>query len=590
MARKKSGRMAAKMKAMKLAEAKKVEEAATKKTEDKKDAFDLINCTFAENEDKIERNVRDIQVTNFNVNLAGLELLVNAELKLSYGCRYGLLGLNGSGKSTLLKVIGRRLIPIAKSIDIFHLDQEVPGSEMSALEAVLEVDEEKKVLEDEADEITESGDDSDEATDRLMQIYERLDELCAADAESRAAKILHGLGFSPAMQIKKCKDFSGGWRMRIALARALFVNPTCLLLDEPTNHLDMEAVVWLERYLAKFQKILLLVSHSQDFLNNVCSHTIHLQQQKLKYYGGNYDTYVQTRAELEQNQAKRYAWEQEQIRHMKEYIARFGHGSAKLARQAQSKEKTLEKMIQAGLTEAVAKDKVLNLKFEDPLPLPPPVLQMQEVTFGYEPTDLLYQNVDFGVDLESRIVLVGPNGAGKTTLLRLISQELMPLDGQVRHHPHLKLCRYNQHYADVLDLEQTPIEFMMAKFTKQLDLVQTRQFLGRYGLSGKDQMTKIKYLSNGFKCRIVFAYIAKQNPHIMLLDEPTNNLDIETIDALAKAIKDFKGGIVLVSHDMRLIEQVADQIFICDDRTITHFKGSIADYKKVLADKVEQDL
>ncbi|XWS74341.1 hypothetical protein CRYUN_Cryun02cG0206400 [Craigia yunnanensis] len=270
----------------------------------------------------------------------------------------------------------------------------------------------------------------------------------AATAEKRAAEILFGLGFNKKMQAKKTRDFSGGWRMRIALAQALFKKPTILLLDEPTNHLDLEACVWLEENLKKFDHILVVVSHSQDFLDGVCTNIIHMQNKTLKPYTGNYDQNVQTRAELEENQMKQYKWEQEQISSMKEYIARFGHGSAKLARQAKSKENTLAKMERAGLTDKVVRDKVLVFRFVDVGKLPPPVLQFVEVTFGYTSDNLIYKNLDFGVDLDSRIALVGPNGAGKSTLLKRMTGDLVPIDGMVRWHNHLRIAQFHQHLTE----------------------------------------------------------------------------------------------------------------------------------------------
>lgn len=256
-----------------------------------------------------------------------------------------------------------------------------------------------------------------------------------------------------------------------------------VLVTEPTNHLDMEAVVWLENYLKNFKKILLLVSHSQDFLNNVCTNTLLLNDKQLEYFGGNYDTYVETRKQKEMHQQKRYEWEQQEIKKMKEYIARFGHGNAKLAKQAQSKEKQLEKMYAAGLTKPVKQETSLKMKFHDPGEIPPPVLQLQDLSFGYPGSDWLYENVDFGVDLDSRIALVGPNGAGKTTLLKLIAGELVPTSGNVRPHPHLKMSRYTQHFVDTLDLNMSPLEYFEKEFP-ELSREVVRQYLGRFGISG----------------------------------------------------------------------------------------------------------
>ncbi|CAM8916613.1 unnamed protein product [Rhodiola kirilowii] len=472
---------------------------------------------------------RDIRIELLSVTFHGHDLIVDSELELNYGRRYGLLGLNGCGKSTLLTAIGRRELPIPDHMDIYHLTREIEASDMSALEAVIS---------------------------SLERVYERLDALDASTAEKRAAEILFGLGFNKQMQAKKTKDFSGGWRMRIVLARALFMNPTILLLDEPTNHLDLEACVWLEETIKKFDHILVVISHSQDFLNGVCTNIIHMQNKKLKIYTGNFDQYVQTRAELEENQMKQYKWEQEQIASMKEYIARFGHGSAKLARQAQSKEKTLAKMERGGLTEKVARDKILVFRFTDVGKLPPPVLQFVEVSFGYTPDNLIYKNLDFGVDLDSRIALVGPNGAGKSTLLKLMTGDLVPTDGM----------------------------FMIKEYSGNEE-ERMRAAIGKFGLSGKAQIMPMKNLSDGQRSRVIFAWLAYRQLHLLLLDEPTNHLDIETIDSLAQALNEWDGGLVLVSHDFRLINQVAQEIWVCENQTASRWEGDIMDFKEHLKSK-----
>ncbi|KAJ7384105.1 ATP-binding cassette sub- F member 2 [Desmophyllum pertusum] len=484
----------------------------------------------------------------------------------------------------MLETIGNRDIPIPNHIDIFHLKSEMEASDKTALECVMEVDEERTRLEAEAAELTKLGD---AGSERLLDVFERLDDLDADKAETRAAEILNGLGFTPSMQQTKTKDFSGGWRMRIALARALFVKPTLLLLDEPTNHLDLDACVWLEEELKNFTRILVMISHSQDFLNGVCTNIIHMQNEKLVYYGGNYDSFMKTRAELEENQMKQYSREQDQIKHMKDYIAKFGHGSAKLARQAQSKEKVLSKMVAQGLTERVARDKVLTFYFPDCGKLAPPVVQVQTMSFSYGPDKpAIYKNLEFGIDLESRIALVGPNGAGKSTLLKLLDGTLTPSDGLIRRHNHLKICRYHQHLQDMLELDMSAIAFMMKCFPEIKEVEDMRKSIGRYGLTGKQQICPMRNLSDGQRCRVVFAWLSFQTPHLLLLDEPTNHLDMETIDALADAINDFEGGLVLVSHDFRLINQVAKEIWICEHRKITPWKGDILSYKQELKKKV----
>lgn len=524
---------------------------------------------------------RDIRIESLALTFHGHDLIVDSELELNYGRRYGLLGLNGCGKSTLLAAIGLRELPIPEHMDIYHLTREIEASDMSALEAVISCDEERIKLEKEVERLAAEDGGGGEALDR---IYERLEAMDASTAEKRAAEILYGLGFNKQMQAKKTKDFSGGWRMRIALARALFMNPTILLLDEPTNHLDLEACVWLEETLKNFDRILVVVSHSQDFLNGVCTNIIHMQNKKLKMYTGNFDQYVQTRAELEENQMKQYRWEQDQISAMKEYIARFGHGSAKLARQAQSKEKTLAKMERGGLTEKVVKDRVLVFNFTDVGKLPPPVLQFVEVSFGYTPDNLIYKNLDFGVDLDSRIALVGPNGAGKSTLLKLMTGDLIPLDGMVRRHNHLRIAQFHQHLAEKLDLEMSALQYMIKEYPGNEE-EKMRAAIGRFGLTGKAQVMPMRNLSDGQRSRVIFAWLAWRQPHMLLLDEPTNHLDIETIDSLAEALNAWDGGMVLVSHDFRLINQVAEEIWVCENQAVSRWEGDIIDFKNHLKSK-----
>ncbi|AWP17007.1 putative ATP-binding cassette sub-family F member 2 [Scophthalmus maximus] len=519
-------------------------------------------------------NSTDVHISSLSLTFHGQELLADTSLELNSGRRYGLIGLNGTGKSMLLSAIGHREIPIPEHIDIYHLTREMAPSDKSALQCVMEVDEARIMLEKEAERLAHE----DSECEKLMELYERLEELDADKAEMRASRILHGLGFSAAMQQKKLKDFSGGWRMRVALARALFIKPFMLLLDEPTNHLDLDACVWLEEELKSFKRILVLISHSQDFLNGVCTNIIHLHQRKLKYYTGNFDQYVKTREELEENQMKRFNWEQDQISHMKNYIARFGHGSAKLARQAQSKEKTLQKMVASGLTEKVVNDKI-----------PPPVIMVQNVSFKYsDNTPHIYKDLEFGIDLDTRVALVGPNGAGKSTLLKLLMGELLPTDGMIRKHSHVKIGRYHQHLTEQLELDLSPLEFMMKCFPEIKEKEEMRKIIGRYGLTGKQQVSPIRNLSDGQKCRVCFAWLASQTPHMLFLDEPTNHLDIETIDALAEAVNEFEGGVMLVSHDFRLIQQVAQEIWVCESQTITKWNRDILAYKEHLKLKIEK--
>ncbi|KAG8039893.1 hypothetical protein G9C98_000622 [Cotesia typhae] len=531
---------------------------------------------------------RDIKVSNFSITFHGCELLQDTNLELNCGRRYGLLGQNGSGKSTLLSVIGNREVPIPESIDIFHLSREMPASSKTALQCVMEVDEERVRLEKLAEELVDCPED--DAQEQLMDVYERLDDMSADTAEARAAHLLHGLGFTTKMQNTATRDFSGGWRMRIALARALYVKPHLLLLDEPTNHLDLDACVWLEEELKTYKRILVIISHSQDFLNGVCTNIIHLNKKLLKYYTGNYEAFIKTRAELLENQSKQYQWEQDQIAHMKNYIARFGHGSAKLARQAQSKEKTLAKMVAQGLTEKVSTDKVLNFYFPSCGGIPPPVIMVQNVSFRYnDDSPWIYKNLEFGIDLDTRLALVGPNGAGKSTLLKLLYGDLVPTTGMIRKNSHLRIARYHQHLHELLDLDMSPLDYMLKSFPEVKEREEMRKIIGRYGLTGRQQVCPIRQLSDGQRCRVVFAWLAWQVPHLLLLDEPTNHLDMETIDALAEAISDFDGGMVLVSHDFRLINQVAEEIWVCENGAVTKWQGGILHYKEHLKNKVLKD-
>uniref|UniRef100_A0A9J8BAX8 ATP-binding cassette, sub-family F (GCN20), member 2b n=1 Tax=Cyprinus carpio carpio TaxID=630221 RepID=A0A9J8BAX8_CYPCA len=492
-------------------------------------------------------NSTDVHISSLSLTFHGQELLSDTSLELNSGRRYGLIGLNGTGMD--VKGIVHPKIKIISTA--LNQVQHVPFS-LSFLSTAAECE-------------------------KLMEIYERLEELDADKAEVRASRILFGLGFTPAMQQKKLKDFSGGWRMRVSLARALFIKPFMLLLDEPTNHLDLDACVWLEEELKSFKRILVLISHSQDFLNGVCTNIIHLHQRKLKYYTGNYDQYVKTREELEENQMKRYNWEQDQIAHMKNYIARFGHGSAKL------------KMVASGLTARVVNDKTLSFYFPPCGKIPPPVIMVQNVSFRYSSdTHFIYKNLEFGIDLDTRVALVGPNGAGKSTLLKLLMGELLPTDGMIRKHSHVKIGRYHQHLTEQLELDLSPLEYMMKCFPEIKEKEEMRKIIGRYGLTGKQQVSPIRNLSDGQKCRVCFAWLAWQNPHMLFLDEPTNHLDIETIDALAEAISEFEGGMMLVSHDFRLIQQVAQEIWVCEKQTITKWNGDILAYKEHLKSKIDK--
>jgi len=379
--------------------------------------------------------------------------------------------------------------------------------------------------------------------------------------------------------------------MRVALAQALFVKPTLLLLDEPTNHLDLEACVWLEQYLAKYPLCLVVVSHSQEFMNTVCTNIIHITPQKtLLGYKGNYDQFIKTKKENEVNQMKRYQKEQEDIKHLKQFIASCGTFS-NLVKQAKSKQKLLDKMVERGLTDKVVSDHKFNFEFPNTERLSPPVLAFVDVAFSYsgKKKDYLYKKVSLGVDMDSRVALVGPNGAGKSTLLKLMCGDIMPVEGLVRRHLHLKLGKYSQHSTDQLEDDLNVLDFMRQKYSdRNMEEESWRKWVGRYGITGAMQKMPIGTLSDGLKSRVVFSMLALENPNVLLLDEPTNHLDIECIDSLADAINCYNGGLVLVSHDFRLISQVTKQLWVCDNKSVSVWDGDIRSYKKSLIDKLEK--
>ncbi|CZR54546.1 probable iron inhibited ABC transporter 2 [Phialocephala subalpina] len=529
---------------------------------------------------------RDVKITSVSLVFHGRVLLNDTTMELTYGRRYGLLGENGCGKSTLLKAIDKREYPVPDHVDIYLLNEGAPPSDLGALEWVVrEAENEMERLDKEAERILE---DEGPESPLLMDLYERMETMDPSTFSTRASLILTGLGFNKVTIHKKTKDMSGGWRMRVALAKALFVKPSLLLLDDPTAHLDLEACVWLEEYLKKWDRTLVLVSHSMDFLNGVCTNMIDMRQKQLLYYGGNYDSYAKTRSEQEVNQMKAYTKQQDEIVHIKKFIASAGT-YANLVRQAKSRQKILDKMEADGFIQPVEQDRVFTFRFADVEKLPPPVLSFDDVTFSYsgDAKDNLYKHLDLGVDMDSRTALVGPNGVGKSTLLRLMTGKLSPTGGTVSRHTHLKMGVYSQHSAEQLDLTKSALDFVRDKYAdKSQDYQYWRQQLGKYGLSGDSQTALMGTLSEGQKSRIVFALLAIDGPNMLLLDEPTNGLDIPTIDSLADAINAFTGGVVVVSHDFRLLDKIAKDIMVCENQTIRKWPGSIGEYKNHLRKKM----
>jgi len=535
---------------------------------------------------------RDVRFEQVNMSMFGKELIQDTTICINHGRRYGLIGSNGSGKTTLLASLAARELPIPDHIDSWFVHKESDPSDKSALQSVVDVAaKEYERLEKLIQQLCE--DDPEGNTELLEMLGDKLDRMSPETFESEAGSLLHGLGFTEQMMAKATKDMSGGWRMRVALAQALFKKPTLLILDEPTNHLDLGACVWLEEYLANYPTTIILTSHSEDFMNGVCTEIMQLTvDHKLVYWGGNYDAFVKTRQEVEVNQMKAYEKEQTDIKHLEEFIRSCGTYS-NLRKQAESKQKIIDKMKEKGLTQKPLADPKYSFRFPDSESLPPPVLAFNEMSFSYsgKKEDYLYHKVSFGIDLDSRVALVGPNGAGKSTLVKLMRGELEPTEGDVKRHNHLRIGHYNQHSAEILPDDKTPLEFLMEKYadgvtttegTKKLEVDQWRAKLGKYGVTGELQTRKMGTMSDGQKSRVVFTLISLVNPHLLLLDEPTNHLDMQCIDALADAIKAFSGGTVLVSHDFRLIDQVAKEIWVCD-KGVKPWKGDIKAYKTQLA-------
>ncbi|XP_014875393.1 ATP-binding cassette sub-family F member 1 isoform X6 [Poecilia latipinna] len=492
-------------------------------------------------------NASDIKLEKFSISAHGKELFVNADLLIVAGRRYGLVGPNGKGKTTLLKHIANRALSIPPNIDVLLCEQEVIADDTPAVQAVLKADTRRLKLLDEEKMLQarlEKGEDS--VAQRLEKVYEELRVIGAAAAEAKARRILAGLSFTPEMQNRATKRFSGGWRMRVSLARALFMEPTLLMLDEPTNHLDLNAVIWLNNYLQSWKKTLLIVSHDQSFLDDVCTDIIHLDNQKLYYYRGNYLTFKKMYVQKQKELQKQYDKQEKKLKELK-----AGGKSTKQAekqtkealtrKQQKGKKKGPQEEESLEAPELLKRPKEYTVKFTfpNPPPLSPPILGLHSVDFGYEGQKPLFKNVDFGIDMDSRICIVGPNGVGKSTLLLLLTGKLNPIKGEMRKNHRLKVGFFNQQYADQLNMEETATEYLMRNFN--LPYQDSRKCLGRFGLESHAHTIQISKLSGGQKARVVFSELACRQPDVLILDEPTNNLDIESIDALSEAINEYKG-------------------------------------------------
>lgn len=596
------------------------EQAKREALRDDHDAFTVVigsRASVLDGDDEADANVKDITVDNFSVSARGKELLKNTSVKISHGKRYGLVGPNGMGKSTLLKLLAWRKIPVPKNIDVLLVEQEVVGDDKTALEAVVTANVELVNLRKEVESLQnsssvaegENGDDEngDDAGDKLAELYEQLHILGSDAAEAQASKILAGLGFTKDMQGRPTRSFSGGWRMRISLARALFVQPTLLLLDEPTNHLDLRAVLWLEEYLCRWKKTLVVVSHDRDFLNTVCTEIIHLHDFKLHFYRGNFDDFESGYEQRRKEMNKKFETYEKQIRAAKRSGSRAQQekvkdrakfNAAKEASKSKAKGKVDE---DEPLPEAPKKwrDYSVEFHFPEPTELTPPLLQLIEVSFSYpNRVDFRLSNVDVGIDMGTRVAIVGPNGAGKSTLLNLLAGDLVPTEGEVRRSQKLRIGRYSQHFVDLLTMDETPVQYLLRLHPDQEGLSKqeaVRAKLGKFGLPSHNHLTPIAKLSGGQKSRVVFTSISMSKPHILLLDEPTNHLDMQSIDALADALDEFTGGVVLVSHDSRLISRVCEdeeksEIWVVENGTVRNFPGTFEEYKEELQREIKSEV
>nr|KAF6477030.1 ATP binding cassette subfamily F member 3 [Molossus molossus] len=530
----------------------------------------------------------DVRIENFDVSFGDRVLLAGADVNLAWGRRYGLVGRNGLGKTTLLKMLATRSLRVPAHISLLHVEQEVAGDDTPALQSVLESDTVREDLLQRERELSAqiaAGRAEGSESAQLAEIYAKLEEIEADKAPARASVILAGLGFTPKMQQQPTREFSGGWRMRLALARALFARPDLLLLDEPTNMLDVRAILWLENYLQTWPSTILVVSHDRNFLNAIATDIIHLHSQRLDGYRGDFETFIKTKQERLLNQQREYEAQQQYRQHIQVFIDRFRY-NANRASQVQSKLKMLEKLPEL---KPVDKELEVVMKFPDGFEkFSPPILQLDEVDFYYDPKHVIFSRLSVSADLESRICVVGENGAGKSTMLKLLMGDLTPVRG-IRHaHRNLKIGYFSQHHVEQLDLNVSAVELLSRKFPGRPE-EEYRHQLGRYGISGELAVRPVASLSGGQKSRVAFAQMTMPCPNFYILDEPTNHLDMETIEALGCALNNFRGGVILVSHDERFIRLVCQELWVCEGGGVTRVEGGFDQYRALLQEQFRRE-
>jgi len=516
-----------------------------------------------------------LAIDNIVVRIAGREILSGATANLPAGRRIGLVGRNGAGKTTLFKVIQGRLQPDDGQVTwpaawrMGAVAQEAPGTDESLIDTVLAADPERTRLLAEAEHETDGH--------RLGDIYARLEAIDAYTAPARAAEILAGLGFPAEDQLRPCREFSGGWRMRVALAAVLFAAPDLLLLDEPTNYLDLEGVLWLENFLLRYRGTVLIVSHDRDLLNTAAEFILHLERGKLKLYTGGYDTFVETRAAQRALDAA-FAKKQEAARaHMQAFVDRFKAKATK-ARQAQSRMKMLARM---AVADVPVDEHVAPIRLPKAEAASPPLITMDRASVGYEPERPILTGLSFHFDPEDRIALLGKNGNGKSTFAKLLAGKLQVMGGEFTAARKLVVGYFAQHQQEELDLSLTPVE-TLAALRPKMTVEQLRTQLGGFGFSADKQLTKVGQLSGGERARLMLALATLDRPNLLILDEPTNHLDIDARNELLTALNDFDGAVILVSHDRRLIEATAETLLLVSDGKVTPFEGDLDDYRRFL--------
>ncbi|MFK0204376.1 ABC-F family ATP-binding cassette domain-containing protein [Agrobacterium sp. NPDC090283] len=517
-----------------------------------------------------------ITITDLSARIAGRLLLDHASVTLPAGVKAGLVGRNGAGKSTLFRVITGDFsaesgsVTIPKQARIGQVAQEAPGTEESLISIVLSADKERSALLAEAETATDPH--------RIAEIQMRLVDIDAHSAEARASSILAGLGFDHEAQLRPASSFSGGWRMRVALASVLFAEPDLLLLDEPTNYLDLEGTLWLEDYIRRYPHTVIIISHDRDLLNNAVNSIVHLDQKKLTFYRGGYDQFERQKAEADELQMKAKAKNDAARKHLQSFIDRF-RAKATKARQAQSRIKALERM---GTVAAVIEDHVQPITFPEPEKQPAsPIVAINGGAVGYAPGKSILKQLNLRIDNDDRIALLGSNGNGKSTFAKFISGRLAPQAGDLRVAPGLKIGFFAQHQLDDLVPDETPVEHVR-KLMPLAPEAQVRARVAQMGLATEKMATAAKDLSGGEKARLLMGLAAFHAPNLLILDEPTNHLDIDSRRALIEALNDYDGAVILISHDRHLIEATVDRLWLVADGTVKTFEGDMEEYRDLV--------